>query len=364
VVPTSFADLPAIVEQRLETHGRVLLVLLDAFGARFLERHDDHPLLRGLDAVHPLATQFPSTTTAHVTTLHTGLPVGAHGLYEWNVLEPALGRIVTPLRCAFAGDRHGDGLLEAGFDVARLLPDAPTFYERLGARGVPSLLAQPASFSPSTFDGIAARGATLRPYRDLEAAVRDAVRSLAAVERGYAYVYFDGIDASGHVNGPSSRAFTAACLAALDAVRSGLGRASDLHVLVTADHGQVDVDPRTTIWLDDLHPPLAGLELRPAGSSRDVFLHVPDREVDGVLAALRPHVEAVPVADLLADGAFGRDVGPALLDRLGTVCVLPPPGRTAWLRSAVDVQKGFRGHHGGRTPDETRTWLGELTLAS
>jgi hypothetical protein len=362
VAPSAFADLPATIEQRLDAHGRVLLVLLDAFGARFLERHDDHPLLRGLDVVHPLATQFPSTTTAHVTTLHTGLPVGAHGLYEWNVLEPALGRVITPLRCAFAGDPQGDGLVAAGFDVGRLLPAEPTFNERLAARGFPSLLAQPASFSPSTFDGVAARGARLRPYRDLATAVRDAARALAGAERGYAYVYFDGIDATGHAGGPSSRAFAAASVAALDAVQAGLRGASGIHVLVTADHGQVDVDPRTTIWLDELHPPLGDLELRPAGSSRDVFLHVPEAEVEEVLAALRPHVEAVRVASLLEENAFGPGVGPALLDRLATICVLPPPGRTAWLRTAVDVQKNFRGHHGGRTPDETRTWLGELTL--
>jgi hypothetical protein len=30
----------------------------------------------------------------------------------------------------------------------------------------------------------------------------------------------------------------------------------------------------------------------------------------------------------------------------------------AWLRSAVDVASGFRGHHGGRTPEEAVTWLG------
>ena len=50
-----------------------------------------------------IETQFPSTTTAHVTTMHTGRPVGEHGLYEWHVHEPALDAIITPLLFSFAG---------------------------------------------------------------------------------------------------------------------------------------------------------------------------------------------------------------------------------------------------------------------
>src|SRR5919106_6834173 len=95
----SFADIPATVERLLDSGERaaVGVVLLDAFGRRFLERHADHPFLRRLD-VTPIATQFPPTTTAHVTTMHTGRPVGAHGLYEWHVYEPSLDTVVIPLR--------------------------------------------------------------------------------------------------------------------------------------------------------------------------------------------------------------------------------------------------------------------------
>jgi hypothetical protein len=35
----------------------------------------------------------------------------------------------------------------------------------------------------------------------------------------------------------------------------------------------------------------------------------------------------------------------------------------AWLRSAPDKALGFHGHHGGRTPDESHTWLGTLERA-
>jgi hypothetical protein len=56
----------------------VLLVVLDAFGLSFLERHRDHPLVQRLD-VTPLRSRFPSTTTAEMTTLYFDQPVERHG---------------------------------------------------------------------------------------------------------------------------------------------------------------------------------------------------------------------------------------------------------------------------------------------
>ncbi len=375
----SFADIPPYVEGLLtggrpplpglpERADRVLLLLLDAFGRVFLERYGDrHPFLRRLlrdGAVCPLEAQFPTTTTAHVTTMHTGLPVGLHGLYEWNVLEPSLGRVITPLRFSFAGDSAPDTLLAADFDPRDLLPSEPNLYERLALAGVVPLVYQPADFSPSTFDGVAARGADVRPYSALGDALQAAVGAVSALERGYVYVYFHGVDIAGHLSGPASGDFDAAVAYALDAVAAAVAGAAgaDTLLLVTADHGQVDVDPDATLWLDDLHPPLAELDLRPAGSARDVFLHVAPAEIDATLAALGPHVEVHPVADLLAQDAFGPEIGPRLLERLGSVCVLPPLGRMAWLRRAADHGTRFRGHHGGRTPAESQTYLAALWL--
>jgi len=379
-MPPGFAEIPPYVERLLTGAGgtalpglperadRVVVLLLDAFGKTFLERYgDDHPVLRRLlrdGAVCDLDSQFPSTTTAHVTTMHTGLPVGRHGLYEWNVFEPAVGRVITPLRFAFAGDREADTLRSEHLDARDLLPAEPSFYERLAAAGVVPLVYQPDTFSPSTYDVAATRGADLRPYASLQGAVREAIRSVSALERGYAYVYFHGIDLAGHLAGPSSAAFDDAVRYALDAVEGALAEVSapGTLLLVTADHGQIDVDPAQTLWLDELHPPLARLDLRPAGSARDVFLHVPEADVESTVAALGDHAEVHAVADLLADGAFGPDPGPRLLERLATVCVLPPPGHMAWLRWASDLTRDFRGHHGGRTPEETRTYLAALEL--
>jgi hypothetical protein len=341
----SFADIPVEVERLLTTGEceRVGVILLDAFGRRFLERHADHPFLRRLE-VTEIETQFPSTTTAHVTTMHTGRPVGEHGLYEWHVHEPALDAIITPLLFSFAGDAERDtlrGVLDPGALVA-----GQTLYERLP---LPSTVIQPGTFSPSTYDRVAARGARLAPFATLREGVEAFFSALA--EPGYAYLYWDRIDAAGHDHGPDSREFEAAAVEALDALERGLRSVPGALVMVTADHGQVATNPFRIDWLDELWPELpALLTHRPAGSPRDVFLHTdtPDEVIAGLSERLGEGAEVRRAAELVT--------GP----RVAEVCVLPAAGRMAWLRPYAGRSTRFRGHHGGLHPDETETWVGTL----
>ena len=221
-----------------------------------------------------------------------------------------------------------------------------TLYQRLGVR---STVLHPAAFSPSTYDGVATAGARLLPF----GALRDGVAAFfdALAEPGYAYLYWDQIDAAGHLHGPGSREFDAAALDALDTLERGLRAIPDTLLMVTADHGQVATSPERVDWLDELWPELpALLTHRPAGSARDVFLHT--REPEELIAGLAERLEGAVVrraSELVAPGP-----------RLADVCVLPAPGRMAWLRSAADHATRFRGHHGGLHPDETDTWVGTL----
>lgn len=332
----TFADLPSELARRVAAGERVVCVLLDAFGMRFLERYGDHPFLGRL-TVTELATQFPSTTTAHITTMNTGLPVEQHGFYEWNVYEPAAGEVVTPLR-----------------DAPASVGDLPSFYEQLGGR---SVVASPSRFSPSRYDRMACRGAEFRPYEDFA----EALRSVGDAD--YTYVYLDAIDMTGHVCGPSSREFDDTVRYALDALEGAMGAFAASTLVVTADHGQIEVDPARTLWLDELWPALSSYLLhRPAGSARDCFLHVRQADVARVADGLREAVGdgAVVLAGEEVLGLFAGPPGPRLLERVGDVCVLPEPGRMAWLRSASDLQTRFLGHHGGTTPEESGTWFGLL----
>jgi Type I phosphodiesterase / nucleotide pyrophosphatase len=351
----TFADIPAEVERRLLAGERVALVLIDAFGLRFLERHDDHPFVRRL-AVTPLQTQTPSTTTAHIPTLHFGMPVTEHGLYEWNLYEPSLDDVIVPFLFARAGDPPG-ALLKEGFDVRRLSP-GPSLYRRLEEHGIRSATYGPDRIAGSPFGTIALAGSSTHPFPDLATGVRELADAMSDPDGPhYATLYWDIVDATGHLHGPSSPEFDASIREALDAL-APLQALEGVTVLLTADHGQVDVAPDRVDYLDELWPQLTEYltQPKPAGSARDVFLHV--REPETVIAELAARLDGR--AEVRMAASLFDHVGERLAARLADVVVLPVADREAWLRSAAGVEQHFRGHHGGLDPAETATYLAEL----
>jgi predicted AlkP superfamily pyrophosphatase or phosphodiesterase len=354
----SFAIIPAEIRRRVAAGERVALIMLDGLGTEQLARHESHPFVRRL-SLTPLRSQFPATTTAHVTTIHYGLPVHEHGLYEWNIFEPSLGEIICPLLFEVAGGHELDGLATR-LDPHALMP-GPTLYETLGHR---SLVVQPHRIGASRYTAMATHGADRAVFADLADGVRLLVDALGA-GHGYAYgfLYWDRIDAAGHEHGPRSAQFRDAAGAALDALELALGAGTvppGLTVLLCADHGQVEVSPDRVDYLDDLWPQLPALlaQPRPAGSSRDAFLHVLGGEqqavIDGLRERLGDRAQVLPATELF------DEIGPRLRARLGEVAVLPAAGRQVWFRSAAAGERWFRGHHGGLEDGEASTYLAEL----
>ena len=276
---TGFAELPGRIAALTREHERVAVVLLDAFGWAFVQRHADHPFLQRLE-IEPVASQFPSTTTAHLTTLYTGLPVAEHGLYEWVVYEPALDATIIPLPFVSAATGAA-GPRPAG---RRPRPDAVRT-----ARGAVARAAAGADRDRQVQPG-GVRGRDRRAVRALRAR-----RARLAATPGLTHLYWDRIDAAGHRYGPAHAEFVAASLAALDA----LATVRDTFVVVTADHGQIEVGPID--YLDSSGRRCSSTcATRPPGSARDCFLHVTDPEtvVAELAAALGERAEVRLAAEL------------------------------------------------------------------
>src|SRR5438046_5084031 len=114
------SGLPLDVFGSLPTrYDKVILFFVDAFGWRFFERYaEKYEFLKTMLAhgvVSKMTSQFPSTTAAHATCIHTGLNVGQSGVYEWNYYEPMVDEIISPLLFSYAGDKERNTLKRSPF---------------------------------------------------------------------------------------------------------------------------------------------------------------------------------------------------------------------------------------------------------
>jgi Type I phosphodiesterase / nucleotide pyrophosphatase len=339
-------------------YDRVVLVYFDAFGWRFFERHGGNPLFRDAQAIR-LTSQFPSTTAVHSTTINTGLPLAQHGVYEWFVYEPTLDRLIAPLPFSFAGDHERETLHAAGFAPSQLFP-AGTFYRRLE---VPSFTTLPGLVALSSASRYLLDGATVHGFEEPAEGARWLASELAARERAYATIYLPALDALMHLEGPDSPSIDPLIEETLTALQVADWPEGTL-LLLTADHGCTAISPARTTYVNLAWPELArhlatgadGRPLAPAGSARDLFLHVLPGRLDEVAAQLGRLLEGKAdverVDSLVDDGLFGPDVSETLRSRLANLVVLPFAGEAVYWLEPGRFEQTFLGQHGGLSPDE------------
>lgn len=390
-----FANLPALVTSLLggpkaprpfdgldETYDNVLLFFIDGFGWRFFERFAEMPALRRFQdegRVAKLTSLFPSTTSAHVPFIHSGQPMGESGLHEWNYYEPLLDAMIVPLLFSFSGTAERDQLKATGIDPKSLYPPR-SLYTRLKGLGVKSQVFQHREYTPSTYSNIAFKGANAQGFKTLPEILVNLRQALAESKgKNYVFFYYDKIDSINHEYGPDSPQADAE----IDTFLTILERHffaqkpkanGKTLLLLTADHGQAEVDPKTTIYLNRAFPGFekfikttaSGQLLVPGGSCRDLFLYIKEehlKEVQSMLAeSLAGKADVVRTAELAEAGYFGPNVTARLRERMGNLVILTYRYESVWWYEKGKYEQKYRGHHGGLTPQEMEIPLLALEL--
>ena len=359
-----------------DRYDSVILLYVDAFGWRFFEQFADRaPALQHImqhGVASRITAQFPSTTAAHTTAIHTGLPPSQSGVYEWYIYEPGVDAIIAPLLFSFAGESQREQLKQVGFAPSALFP-TQTIYQDLRRLGVASHIYQRSDIaytSPGTvlFDG----AKRIFGYATLtEAFVNISKRLLKQNKPTYYFVYYSPIDTIGHEYGPESVEFEAEIDTFLTTLqRQLLDRAAGKQrqrvlLLITSDHGQTKVSPKTTFYINQEIPGFRkyialnrqGQLLVPAGSPRDLFLHIRPELLDEAHQVLSDQIIGkalvVRTSELIERGYFGPlPISAALRNRVANLCVLPFKGESAYWYVKGKYEQRHYGHHGGLTPDE------------
>ncbi|WP_375481305.1 alkaline phosphatase family protein [uncultured Jatrophihabitans sp.] len=296
---------------------RVVVVLVDGLGLHLLPQLAPHaPLLAsvlngGTGRLQALESTFPSTTPTSLVTLGTGVTPGEHGVLGFTLNVPGTDRTLTHI------------LWRDSPDPATWQP-VPTWFERCTAAGVGATAVLPAEFEGSGLTQAAHRGARFAPVRDGEDA---AVRIAQEWERPgtrLVFGYTPDLDRAMHVHGIASPQWQQAA-ADVDAFLTRLVERmpADTMLLVTADHGGLDIGPDGRVDLADEPILRAGVRVV-AGEPRVRYLHTVDGAREDVLAAWRerfgPAAHVQTREEAVAAGRFGP-VTDQHLPRVGDVVV-------------------------------------------
>lgn len=360
VLPAALAAVGAghVVENRdaeadrerlgLESACHVIVVLLDGLGHLALDARRGHaPFLRSAEQ-GVITAGYPTTTAASLALLGTGQSSGRTGLTGYTARNPRTGGLANLV--------SWDGAYEADEWQRQ-----PSLLESAANDGFTITTLGRRRFAGSGLTHAVLRGGQFVGAELL--ADRIDVALGVARKPGVSYCYWGEIDAAGHQHGWGSEEWVAALEDADQELRrlaAGLPR--DAVMVVTADHGMVDV-PGAARWDVAEDPALREGVALIAGEPRALHVHVePGVDPDIVAARWREvlagHAMVWTRDEARADRLFGELLD-EVADRVGDV-VVAMAGRAIVVDSRTQSAKSMAlvGMHGSLTPEELQVpWL-------
>ncbi|GAA1528740.1 nucleotide pyrophosphatase/phosphodiesterase family protein [Brevibacterium picturae] len=357
VVPAAALSLGAgeIFDDTARTRAQVLgldresrttiVVLIDGMGESQLKQYSGYtPFFRSLAASRrTLSTGFPSTTANSLSSLATGRLPGGHGVVGYRVLDPAKDAVFNQLTW------------DLDVDPVSWVPDA-TLFERLTEAEVDVVSLGEAKFAGRGLNRASLRGGRFRASKTLEQRCAQAIEEAKAPGRRLVYLYWGNLDKTGHVHGSNSSQWTEE----LELVDLALSRLADdlpadSTMIVTADHGMVDIDHSLRLDLAEA-PALRSGVRHVGGEPRAVHLYAHEGAEADVYSAWTETVgdRALILSrdDAIRHGYFGP-VDPRFRQRIGDFMVICQD-EFAIVDSDNESASAIAliGHHGSTTARE------------
>lgn len=295
--------------------SKVCVILVDGLGSENLRAAAGHaPFLNAaLKMSKSINTVFPSTTASAITSFGVGAPPSEHGILGYSVYD----RQSRQVRNLLSG-------WDEGF--------APSDFQRLKSvsrlsleSGVHPFTVGPAEYASSGFTNLNMSSAKYVPAKSFDDRIEAVLGILSAKHASLTYLYFPELDSIAHSHGVASAEWLTR-LEDLDAAIRALigGLPKDCGVILTADHGIVDVPSENQIVLDEIEIP--GL-VSVTGDPRNTYLYFESgADLDQVKKQVQEKLGGcaivASVADLQASGWLADEIAnPQFLPDLYLIAV-------------------------------------------
>lgn len=300
------ADRLGLVEH-LDGVRRVAVLLIDGMGYHQLPLMAPHaPFLASLDA-RRITCCFPSTTPTSLVSLTTGVAPGSHGVLAFFSAVPGTGRILNHTKWTDDPD-------------PRRWQPVPPLFVTAAAHGIEPTVVNRPEYQGSGLSEVTTRGARYRPASTVDELADAMLAALA--DSAFVYGYHPELDKAGHefgLDSPRWRAATAGVDRLLTRLAEGLP--DDTALIVTSDHGQLDVPADRRVDLDQVRD---GVRLI-AGEPRVRYLHTEPGAAEDVLAAWRAladHAAWIGTREEVIETGWYGPMNQAFAERIGDVVLV------------------------------------------
>ena len=297
-----------------------------------------------------LTTNFPSTTPTSLASLGTGVPPGRHGVLGFTVNVPGTDDVLTHILWGSEPD-------------PLLWQPMPTCFERAAAHGIaPAIVSR--IYPTSGLSSAAFRGGELVGSDTAEETSAGIVRSLKAGDKSIVYGYYPLVDRMGHEYGVDTPQWHEAVAELEHLLRQLCTQLpDDAAVLVTADHGMINIPESAKVFIDD-HPQLRDDVRVIAGEPRARYIHVRPGKREQVAQTWRDtlgdRVEIWTRDEAIAANWFG-DVSDTHADRIGDLIAVCRGDCAIVGVTETDgpTTSALRGYHGAHSEAEMAVplWL-------
>lgn len=386
-IKTSRPTLPPETYRPILKHQplKVILFLIDGLGfnawQKYGKDYEAFRLIQQKGLVSPLTAVFPSTTASALTTIYSGLTPQEHGLFEWFVYFPEVGKIIATLPFSLPGENDPDSLLKHGFNP-KILFSGKTIFQTLKEANITSYSFLNQDYGKSSYSKLIGKGSNIIPYKNAQDLILKLTEAIKGFPRkAYFYVYWDGLDHAAHGFGPGSKEYLNEMKRISTFITTLLRRLNqkgkeNTILIITADHGEININPEKTIFLDkfkgieelfETNP--AGEPILPFGNPRDVFLHIKPKKLTEGIKFLQNKIgnkaKILKTREAIKMGLFGLGKpSKEFLARVGNLLILPYKNNTVWYQYPKVAYPNFLGHHGGLSEDEMLIPFAILNLAS
>lgn len=331
----------------------VVLIVMDGLGYEYVKRNGKGTIFEKY-LLGPITSVFPATTAAAVTSFFTGVAPQQHAITGWHMHLKELGVVSAIMR--FIPRSGGVAFSKLNIPPRKVF-DQKTIYEKIRAKSFNVILRE---LGETDYNKVYSRGAKVVYYENM-AGFFGSLSRIILKEKGrkLIYGYWPEPDLLQHYFGTRSKE-SYRHFKLLDrklGLFLKLIRNTDTTVIITGDHGLIDVPKSRSIQLRD-HPKLADtLTLPICGEARLGYCYVhpsKKRQFEHYMSTrMKKYFSFHKSEELIKKNYFGLGKpNPNLFDRVGDYTVIPKNNYALLDALLAEKRHSKKARHGGTSKEE------------